>query len=90
MELRPADSKTRNFCPSEKKVARFQASLSSPSERNHARSAFKRFFHPLAFAESIFRSWGKSACDEPSSLTPHHGKKCFHDSLDKSEMSLLN
>ncbi|MGB2763703.1 MAG: hypothetical protein WBC20_04750 [Candidatus Aminicenantaceae bacterium] len=29
-ELRSAGSKTRNFCPSESKAARFQASLSSP------------------------------------------------------------
>jgi len=40
------DSKTRRLCPSESKPARFQAPLSSPSERNHARSAFKRFFPP--------------------------------------------
>jgi hypothetical protein len=33
MRLRPAGSKTRNFCPSEAKVARFQASLSSPFGR---------------------------------------------------------
>jgi hypothetical protein len=38
--------KTRLFSPSEVKEARFQASLSSPAERNRARSAFKRFFHP--------------------------------------------
>ncbi|MGD8535340.1 MAG: hypothetical protein PVF66_05760 [Candidatus Aminicenantes bacterium] len=36
-------SKTRSLCPSESKPARFQAALSSPAERNHARSAFKRF-----------------------------------------------
>jgi hypothetical protein len=69
MPLRPTGSKTHNFCPSEAKVARFQASLSSPSERSHARSAFKRFFHLLAFAEIISKRWGKSACDEPSTLT---------------------
>ena len=44
--LRLLDSKTRIFFPSEEKDARFQASLSSPSERNRARSAFKRFFPP--------------------------------------------
>jgi hypothetical protein len=48
-KLRPVDSKTLNFFPSAEKAARFQASLFSPQERNHARSAFKRFFHPLAF-----------------------------------------
>jgi hypothetical protein len=30
------------------KDARFQAPLSSPAERNHARSAFKRFFSPIS------------------------------------------
>jgi len=44
--------KTRNFCPSESKAARFQASLSQnrdcPYFVNHARSAFKRFFSPTA------------------------------------------
>ena len=48
--LRLFGSKTRNFCPSESKVTRFQAPLSSPSERNHARFAFKRFFHHIALA----------------------------------------
>jgi hypothetical protein len=32
-KLRPVASKTHNFCPSEAKVVRFQASLSSPSRR---------------------------------------------------------
>ncbi|MGB2845349.1 MAG: hypothetical protein WBC02_10880 [Candidatus Aminicenantaceae bacterium] len=49
-ELRSAGSKTRNFCPSEAKAARFQASLSQNRECpyfvNHARFAFKRFFLP--------------------------------------------
>jgi hypothetical protein len=44
--LQLLDSKTRIFCPSEAKNARFQASLSSPAERNRARAAFKRFFPP--------------------------------------------
>ncbi len=44
--LRLLDSKTRVFFPSEEKDARFQAPLSSPVERNRARSAFKRFFPP--------------------------------------------
>jgi hypothetical protein len=44
--LRLLDSKTRIFFPSEEKDTRFQASLSSPAERNRARSAFKRFFPP--------------------------------------------
>jgi hypothetical protein len=44
--LRLLDPKTRIFFPSEEKEARFQAPLSSPAERNRARSAFKRFFPP--------------------------------------------
>jgi hypothetical protein len=51
--LRLLDSKTRIFCPSEAKTARFQASLSSPAERNRAPSAFKRFFPP----KSLRRAW---------------------------------
>jgi hypothetical protein len=46
--LRLLDSKTCIFFPSEEKDTRFQASLSSPAERNHARSAFKRFFSPIS------------------------------------------
>jgi hypothetical protein len=44
-------SKTRWLFPSEKKSARFRASLFSPSERNHARSALKRFSHAQALAQ---------------------------------------
>jgi hypothetical protein len=44
--LRLLDLKTHIFFPSEEKYVRFQAPLSSPVERVHARSAFKRFFHP--------------------------------------------
>jgi hypothetical protein len=44
--LQLLDSKTRIFFPSDEKDARFQAPLSSPAERNRARSAFKRFFPP--------------------------------------------
>jgi len=36
--------KNTHFFPGEEKDARFQAPLSSPMERNRARSAFKRFF----------------------------------------------
>jgi len=46
--LRLLDSKTRIFFPSEEKDTRFQAPLSSPPERNRARSAFKRFFPPIS------------------------------------------
>jgi len=64
-------SKTHNFCPSEAKVVRFQASLSSPSERNHARSALKRFFHPLAFAKQkiLDLAWQKQRVLEPYCLS---------------------
>ncbi|MGB2764935.1 MAG: hypothetical protein WBC20_11035 [Candidatus Aminicenantaceae bacterium] len=64
-ELRSAGSKTRNFCPSESKAARFQASLSQNGSCthfvNHARFAFKRFFYLLAFAKlKYLYRWGKS------------------------------
>jgi hypothetical protein len=47
------DSKTRIFFPSEEKDTRFQAPLSSPAERNRARSAFKRFFPPKSLRKII-------------------------------------
>ena len=49
--LRLYGSKTRCFCPSVSKVTRIKASLSSPSESNHARSAFLTVFHHTAFAK---------------------------------------
>jgi hypothetical protein len=47
--LRLLGSKTRIFFPGEEKDTRFQASLSSPPERNRARSAFKQFSPPKSF-----------------------------------------
>jgi hypothetical protein len=49
--LRLYGSKTRCFCPSVSKATRIKASLSSPSERNHARSAFLTVFHHTAIAK---------------------------------------
>ncbi|NIM58254.1 MAG: hypothetical protein GTO16_04835 [Candidatus Aminicenantes bacterium] len=46
--LRQYGSKTRCFCPSESKATRIKASLFSPSERNHARSAFLTVFSPYS------------------------------------------
>ncbi len=46
--IRLGVSKTRWLCPSEAKPARFRASLFSPAERNHARSALKRFSQSLS------------------------------------------
>ena len=62
--LRLMDSKTRHFCPSESKAARFQASLSSwgiPS-RNRARSAFKRFFPHKPSHSRVLFSVEKNLC----------------------------
>jgi hypothetical protein len=54
-KFRLMGSAARPFCPSEAKGARFQASLSQngdcPHFVNHARSALKRLFHPLAFTK---------------------------------------
>ena len=76
--LQLLDSKSRIFCPSEAKNARFQASLSSPTERNRARSAFKRFFPP----KSLRRVWalimlGQSlrVFDAPSLI---YSTSCYH------------
>ncbi len=49
--LRLSGSKTRRFCPSESKAARFQASLSSPFGRGTMPAQPSiRFFHHSAFA----------------------------------------
>jgi hypothetical protein len=39
------------FAPGESKATQIKASLSSPSERNHARSAFLTVFHHTAIAK---------------------------------------
>ncbi|MGB2764294.1 MAG: hypothetical protein WBC20_07760 [Candidatus Aminicenantaceae bacterium] len=61
-ELRSAGSKTRSFCPSEAKAARFQASLSSPSRRGTMPALPSNgFFYLLAFAKfKYLNSWDKS------------------------------
>ncbi|MGB2844149.1 MAG: hypothetical protein WBC02_04790 [Candidatus Aminicenantaceae bacterium] len=48
--------KTRNFCPSESKAARFQASLSSPSWRGTMPALPSNgFSHPLPFVYALNR-----------------------------------
>ena len=77
--LRLLDSKTRIFFPSEEKDTRFQASLSSPLERNHARSAFKRFFSPVSLRRiRVLISLGQSlrVSDALSLIYSHI---CYHE-----------
>ena len=50
--LRIYGSKTRCFCPSVSKATRIKASLSSPSERNHARSASLTVFSPYSLRQA--------------------------------------
>jgi hypothetical protein len=50
--LRLYGSKTRCFCPSESKATRIKASLSSPSERNLARSASLTVFSPYSLRQA--------------------------------------
>ena len=50
--LRLYGSKTRCFCPSESKATRIKASLSSPLERNHARSVFLTVFSPYSLRQA--------------------------------------
>jgi hypothetical protein len=50
--LRLYGSKTRCFCPSQSKVTRIKASLSSPSERNHAHSASLTVFSPYSLRQA--------------------------------------
>jgi len=51
-KLKLYGSKTRCFCPSESKATRIKASLSSPSERNHARSASLTVFSPFSLRQA--------------------------------------
>jgi len=71
--LRQYGLKTRCFCPSESKATRIKASLSSPSERNRARSAFLTVFSPYSLRQardkkkaigSIFASVSKSVMEK--------------------------
>ncbi len=67
--LRLLDSKTPIFFPSDEKDARFQAPLSSPAERNRARSAFKRFFLPKSLRKrEVLIFWGKSGVFSESTV----------------------
>jgi hypothetical protein len=61
-------SKTRCFCPSESKATRIKASLSSPLESNHARSAFLMVFHDTAIAKHGTRRSRTSSMSERSEL----------------------
>jgi len=66
--LRLYGSKTRCFCPSVSKATRIKASLSSPSERNLARSAFLTVFHHTAIAKQGTRRRRASSMSERSEL----------------------
>ncbi len=66
--LRLYGSKTRCFCPSESKATRIKASLSSPSERNLARSAFLTVFHHTAIAKQGTRQSRAASMSERSEL----------------------
>jgi len=58
-KLRPVGLKHADF-PRQGKSAPTHPSLFSPTERNHARSVFEGFSHPLAFTkEKHFASRGK-------------------------------
>jgi len=76
--LRLLDSKTRIFFPSEEKDTRFQASLSSPTERNRARSAFKRFLLPISLRRiGLLISLGQSLCVFDA-LSLIYSISCYH------------
>ena len=66
--LRLYGSKTRCFCPSVSKATRIKASLSSPSERNLARSAFLTVFHHTAIAKQGTLRSRASSMSERSEL----------------------
>ncbi len=66
--LRQYGSKTRCFCPSVSKATRIKALLSSPSESNHARSAFLTVFHHTAIAKQGTRQSRAASMFERSEL----------------------
>jgi len=66
--LRLYGSKTRCFCPSVSKATRINASLSSPSESNRARSAFLTVFHHTAIAKQGIRRSRAASMSERSEL----------------------
>jgi hypothetical protein len=75
------DSKTHLFYPSEVKEARFQASLSSPAERNRARSVFKRFFPPRSLGQSLHVF---------DALSLIYSTSWYHEFEDASTMTLIS
>jgi len=76
--LRLLDPKTRIFFPGEEKNARFQAPLSSPAERNRARSAFKRFFPPKSLRKiEVQISLGQSL-RVFNALSLIYSTSCYH------------
>jgi hypothetical protein len=60
MKLRLAGSKTRNFCPSEAKVARFQASLSSPFGRGTVPAQPSNGFFTRCPSQRVFSVAGEN------------------------------
>jgi hypothetical protein len=84
------DSKTHLFYPSEVKEARFQASLSSPAERNRARSVFKRFFPP----RSLRRVWVLISLGQSlhvfDALSLIYSTSWYHEFEDASTMTLIS
>jgi len=73
--LRLYGSKTRCFCPSESKATRIKASLSSPPESNHARSAFLTVFHHTAIAKQGTRQSRAASMSERSELRSHREER---------------
>jgi len=69
-KLRQYGSKTRCFCPSESKATRIKASLSSPSERSRARSAFLTVFSLY----SLHQAREVHAVDQQVCLNPFMGE----------------
>ena len=80
-------SKTRIFFPSKEKDSRFQAPLSSPAERNRARSAFKRFFPPKSLRKIEVLTLLGQSLRVFEALSLIYGTSCCHGFGDASRYS---
>jgi hypothetical protein len=77
MMLRPAGSKTRNFCPSEAKVARFQASLSSPFGRGTMPAQPSNGFFTRWPSQRAFAAAGENERAPNFQPSPMLGSSCL-------------
>jgi len=86
--LRIYGSKTRCFCPSVSKATRIKASLSSPSERNHARSASLTVFSPYSLRQARDEKKGTGYFFSKKKKVSTHGQNNRKSSLSPFSASM--